>query len=345
MPRAMILGGTGLIGRAVARRLLDEGWHVALSGRGTHPVPPDLVARGAAALAVDRDAPGALGRALAGGADLLVDVVAYGAGHGRGLLALQGDLGALHVVSSASVYRDDRGRTLDTAASNGFPVLPLPVGEGQPTVEPGPASYSTRKVALERALLDGATVPLTLIRPGTVSGPSARNPREWWAIKRMLDGRTVIPLAYGGRSRFHTTSVANIAALVSAAAARPGTRILNVADPAAPTVGDIVEGVARHLAYAGRVLRLPDEGRYPATLGRTPWSVPHDIVLDTAAASAIGYEPTTTHAEALPALCDAIVAEASGRDWRDAFPAMAGYGWDPFGYAAEDAGLAAAGAA
>lgn len=345
MPRAVILGGTGFIGRAVARRLLDEGWSVALAGRGTHPVPPDLLARGAAALAVDRDEPGALGRAMGGGADLLVDVVAYGAEHGRQLLDLQGDIGALHVVSSASVYRDAAGRTLDTAAAGGFPLLPVPVGEAQPTIAPGPASYSSRKVALERVLLDGAAVPLTLIRPGTVSGPGAKNPREWWAIKRVLDQRPVIPLAYGGRSRFHTTSVDNIAALVSAAAARPGTRVLNVADPVAPTVGDIVEGVGRHLGYRGRVLRLPDEGRYPATLGRTPWSVPHDVVLDTGAAAAIGYAPRTTFADALPELCDAIVAAAAACDWRDAFPGMAASAWDPFDYAAEDAAFPAAGPA
>jgi hypothetical protein len=54
-------------------------------------------------------------------------------------------VGALVVVSSASVYRDAAGRTLDEAAASGFPELPVPIPETQPTVEPGAATYSTRK--------------------------------------------------------------------------------------------------------------------------------------------------------------------------------------------------------
>jgi hypothetical protein len=48
-------------------------------------------------------------------------------------------VGALVVVSSASVYRD-AGRTLDEAAASGFPELPVPIPETQPTVEPGAAT-------------------------------------------------------------------------------------------------------------------------------------------------------------------------------------------------------------
>jgi NAD(P)-dependent dehydrogenase (short-subunit alcohol dehydrogenase family) len=33
MPSAAIIGGTGLIGRAVARRLLPAGWQITVTGR------------------------------------------------------------------------------------------------------------------------------------------------------------------------------------------------------------------------------------------------------------------------------------------------------------------------
>jgi len=159
MPHAFILGGTGQIGQMTAEHLLDHGWTVALAHRGSHPAPVGPVARGAVVATLDRDEPGAVGGALASGADLLVDVVAYGADHAAQLLHVQADVGAPVVISSSSVYRDDSGRTLDEAAETGFPVLPEPIGEDQPTVEPGPATYSTRKVALERALLDRPRSP------------------------------------------------------------------------------------------------------------------------------------------------------------------------------------------
>jgi NAD(P)-dependent dehydrogenase (short-subunit alcohol dehydrogenase family) len=40
MPRALILGGTGAIGRATARRLLTADWRVDLTGRNPDPDAP-----------------------------------------------------------------------------------------------------------------------------------------------------------------------------------------------------------------------------------------------------------------------------------------------------------------
>ena len=39
MPRALIIGGTGAIGRATAARLLTTGWHVDLMGRDPAHMP------------------------------------------------------------------------------------------------------------------------------------------------------------------------------------------------------------------------------------------------------------------------------------------------------------------
>ena len=55
------------------------------------------------------------------------------------------------------MYADDQGRTLDEAEGvDDFPELPVPIPETQATVEPGDGTYSTKKVALERILLDTA---------------------------------------------------------------------------------------------------------------------------------------------------------------------------------------------
>lgn len=208
--RALIIGGTGQIGRAVADRLLADGWQVTVTSRGQRSLPTDLRSRGAEMAMLDREEPGALGKALADGADAVIDAVAYTESHADQLLAIEGDVGAFVVISSASVYRDEEGRTLDEASENGFPHFPNPIAENQATVDPGPETYSTRKVALERRLLDAARRPVTILRPCAIHGPWSTHPREWWFVKRILDKRATIPLAYRGESRFHTSAVANM---------------------------------------------------------------------------------------------------------------------------------------
>ena len=336
MPHAVLLGGTGQIGRAVAAPLLDLGWTVTLAHRGSRQPPHELIERGARLANLDRDHSGTLAGVLGTGADLLVDAVAYGPEHASQLLEVQADVGALVVISSASVYRDEAGRTLDEASKNGFPVLPEPLGEDQPTVEPGPQTYSTRKVALERALLDGATVPVAVLRPAAIHGPGSSHPREWWIVKRMLDRRPVIPLAYRGRSRFHTTAAANIAAAVRTVGGLPGQRVLNVADPSALAVADIARLVGSHLGYTGRLLAIDDEPQYPPLLGRTPWSVQHPFVLDTSALHALGYRPAIHYAGGVASTCDWLTATGTATDWRLLFPVLAAYPYDLFDYATED---------
>jgi nucleoside-diphosphate-sugar epimerase len=333
--KVFILGGTGQIGCAVARSLLDQGWRVVVAHRGRHPPPFELVKCGANAFMLDREQPGDLARALADGADAVIDTVAFTQLHADQLLEVQDSIGAFVVISSASVYRDAAGRTLDEARQNGFPDLPNPIPETQPTVDPGPTTYSTRKVALERRLLDRARIPITVLRPCAVHGTGSQHPREWWLVKRILDRRRAIPLAYGGSSRFHTCAADNIAALVHTALEVRGTRVLNIADPTAPSVAEIAAQIARHLAYEGAFVAGTD-GDYPPTIGATPWSVPCPYIIDIQAALDLGYIPATSYADALPAVCDWLVETAQEGDWRDRFPVLARYPRDLFDYAAED---------
>jgi nucleoside-diphosphate-sugar epimerase len=73
MPRALVLGGTGQVGAAVARRLLPAGWNVDLTGRN----PPRVEVEGARFLRSDRTNADDLRDAIGQGADLLVDNVCY----------------------------------------------------------------------------------------------------------------------------------------------------------------------------------------------------------------------------------------------------------------------------
>lgn len=333
---AFIIGGTGAIGRAVARQLLADGWQVTLASRGQRSGPADLLALGAHAMALDRDQPGALAEALAGGADAVIDTVAYDRTHADQLLEIEGDVGAYVVVSSSSVYRDERGRTLDEGRNHGFPDFSEPVTEMSATVDPGPGTYSTRKVALEQRLLDTADRPVVIIRPGMVYGNYTQHPREWWFVKRMLDRRDFIPLAYRGESRTHTSAAANIAALIATALAARTTGILNAADPEAPSVAEIGAAIADHLGYRGRFLPLDIGDDYGgAALGWTPWSLPKPFLLSMAAAAELGYKPVTSYAEAVGPYCDWL-KQHDDMNWQTAFPVLAGYPLPLFDYAAED---------
>ncbi|MER7728337.1 NAD-dependent epimerase/dehydratase family protein [Streptomyces sp. NPDC096323] len=337
---AWVLGATGQIGRAAVRSLVEDGWEVTAASRGGDR--DGSWDEGVRTAALDRDEDGALAAALGDGCDVLVDMVAYGEPHARQLTALADRIGSAVVVSSGAVYEDDRGRGFDTQGDpDGAPRYPVPLAESQATVAPGGATYATRKIRLERDLLAaGDALPVTLLRAGAVHGPYCRSPRELYFVKRALDGRARRVLAYGGTSRFHPVHAANVAELIRLAARKPGSRVLNAADPQAPTVAEIGEAVDAVLGHSARTVLMPGDAT-PEGVGETPWSSPHPIVYDMSAAEReLGYRAVTGYTQSLPETVEWIVGQLAGREWTDAYPAMLrSYGTRLFDYAAEDAWL------
>ena len=133
---------------------------------------------------------------------MLVDVAAFTVEDATQLNTLSGRLGSMVAISSASVYTDAEGRTLDEASNlETFPLFPVPIPEDQPTVAGSEETYSTRKVALERELLDGP-IRTAVIRPAAIHGPGSRLPRELFVVKRILDGRDVVVLVDNGEVAF-----------------------------------------------------------------------------------------------------------------------------------------------
>jgi NAD(P)-dependent dehydrogenase (short-subunit alcohol dehydrogenase family) len=55
---ALIVGGTGQIGRAMASDLLEHGWRVTVAHRGNRLLPNDLIERGAQVVIFDREKAG-----------------------------------------------------------------------------------------------------------------------------------------------------------------------------------------------------------------------------------------------------------------------------------------------
>ncbi|GCD20417.1 NAD-dependent epimerase/dehydratase family protein [Cellulomonas algicola] len=337
MRTALVVGGTGQVGRAVVPALVADGWQVRVLSRGSRQDAATVEGWGATSVVGDRHDPDVRDRALAGGVDVVVDVVGYDDRDATAWLAARDRIGSAVVVSSAAVYVDGAGDGFETDA---FGTFPVPLDESQPTVEAGRDTYATGKVGLERAWLD-SDVPTTALRAAAIHGPGCVQPREWTFVRRVLDGRDVRVLAYDGLSRFQTVATSVLADLVRLAAAQPADRVLNAADPDAPTVAEIARVVDATLGAESSTVTFagPPQGN----LGLTPWAVPHPLVLDTGLAGReLGHVARGGYADTAPDGIHWLVDEAARRDWREAFPGfvrMEAMG-DFFDYAAEDAYLA-----
>ena len=177
--------------------------------------------------------------------------------HGEQLNGLAGLAGSLVVISSASVYADDEGRALDGESE---PAASCPSRSPRRSARRSQATRRTRRGrrSSSRRCSEGP-LPSTLVRACAIHGPGAKLPRELYFVKRAHDGRRRVALAFNGESRFHTTSVANLAELIRLAAAQPGDRALNAGDPDPPTTLEICHGDRRRTRL--RVRARPAAGR------------------------------------------------------------------------------------
>ena len=321
MPRALVLGGTGQVGAAVARRLLATGWDVDLTGRN----PPRLEVEGARFIRSDRSDPNDLRTAFGAGADLLVDNVCYTAEHARLVLPFAAEAGSTVMLSSKAVYVDAAGNHTN---SDVRPHFDGPIPETQPTMAPGDMPYNSRegyganKVAAEHVFIDSG-LPVTIIRPSKVHGPGAAHPREWHFVKRVLDRRQTVLLAHRGEGSDHPTAAANIAALIEVAAAKSGQRILNCADPDTPNALEIARTIAGQLRHEWEEVLV--DGDEP---GGHPWDVLPPLALDMTAAAELGYVAAGDYAATVADEVDWLVATRAPPD--EEFFARS------FDYAAED---------
>jgi nucleoside-diphosphate-sugar epimerase len=324
---AFVLGGTGMIGRAVVPQLLERGYEVTIGSRKPASLPD-----GVRHVTVDRKGPDGLG-AITGDFDVFVDVIAYDGTHGRQLCELEGRIGSLVFISSASVYADDTERML--AGSDFEPTLPI--DETRPVVAAAPdgSDYAGGKVAIENTLLEEEPAPVTILRPGAVFGPGDQASREWHFVKRVLDGRKDVALAFGGKTIFHPVSSANVASMVALAADLPGSRIVNCGDPEPWTVREICDGVAQIMNHDWRVHII--DGPPESTIGDTPWSAPYPFVMDLSVAqNELGFAGVVPFGDWLATTCRWLVEATRDRPWEEVLPRAALYYPHQFDYAAED---------
>lgn len=312
---------------------------MVVAGRNPNRLSGELRALGVRFVGCDRgDLAGLRAIVGSGGHDLLVDCLCFTASDGIALLDLADGIGSTVMISTKAVYVDSAGSNVNSPTPPRFPV---PITENQSVMAPGIGDpmigegYGSHKVAAEQTVLDSG-LPVTVLRPSKIHGPGGSHPREWFFVKRCLDRRPAVLLADRGRGIDQTTAAANLAALVEVVAHDPGRRVLNSADPDAPSVLEISRTIARHLDHSFDE-HLLDSDADPI-LGVHPWMAAEPIVLDTSAATALGYVPVGNYSETVGGAVRWMTRNAKSDTTKGAILPDADNDWfqGMFDYAGED---------
>ena len=195
--RALVVGGSRFVGRAIAQRLLADGHQVSLLRRGASAPPfPGLTE-----FLGDRSRP-EVWRSLPSGAswDLVVDCCAYTAEDTRRAVeALRGRVGRFVNIGTGQVYlvlKDAPAPTPESAFDGVLMDRPADPGEG------GAWDYGVGKREGEKVLFGAKDFPFTTLRLPVIQGPRDHKFRLHAYVRRVLDGGPVLlPKERSGRLR------------------------------------------------------------------------------------------------------------------------------------------------
>ncbi|MDA3875011.1 MAG: NAD-dependent epimerase/dehydratase family protein [Kiritimatiellae bacterium] len=192
MRTALIIGGTGLLGRGIAAELLQNGIAVTVLTRGEKPLPTEIA--GCDQVFADRKQPGSLENALKDRVfDCVVDCAAYDRVDAeQAVNLLSGNVGHYWFISTDFVYDAD-------------PAACFPVREDAKKNQGLP--YASGKVEAEELLCRAARekkFPVTILRPPHILGvgrPAGCDPaaggRDAQLVQRLKAGETLPLLANG----------------------------------------------------------------------------------------------------------------------------------------------------
>jgi nucleoside-diphosphate-sugar epimerase len=184
------------------------------------------------------------------------------------------------------------------------------------------------KILVERAFQSDPELPATILRLPMVYGPGDPAHRTFQYLKRMGDGRTMVPIEQSAaRWRGPLGYVEDVgAAIALAVASRAATgRVYNIAEPDVRSTADFIREIGQAAGWSGQIVELP-KGALPG-----PWDAyrtEQQVITDSERIRReLGYRETVSRAEALRRTIE----------WERAHPP------DPlpaFDYAAEDRALA-----
>jgi nucleoside-diphosphate-sugar epimerase len=302
--RVLILGGTGLTGPFIVRRLASLGHEVTLFHRGEHKAElPDTVRRIYGSM---DDLPRALRDAEA---DVVIHMWALTERHARVFLdRFRGFAGRAVVISSGDVYRAfGKLKRLEEG-----PPDPVPLDEEAPLrASRYPEGGDYDKVLVEQALLAQSELPVTILRFPAVYGPNDSHRFGQW-LRPMLEGvsELKVPEDFAGWRWTHgyAENVAEAAVLTAVNPVASG-RIYNAGEAETPTWSERLMELGRAAGWRGRI--VPERAAGPLRFE-------HELVMDTRRIRAeLGYREVVEQAVGYRRTVEWEVLSARLRNVRD----------------------------
>ena len=263
--RALVLGGTGWLGRAIVEDLLGSGADVTCLARGKSGAPPG----GARFVRVDRRLLGAY-ELVRGEWDEVIELSYEPDLVESALDALADSAAHWTLVSTVSVYdRNDEPGADESAA-----VV-------EPTIL---TEYADAKVAAERATAARLGSRLLIGRPGLIVGPGDPSDRfGYWPARLSRTGPVLTPTT---SDRFvQVIDVADLAAWIGQAGQAGHTGVINAVGETIPMI-DFYRSVASVTGFDGQLIEVEDSAlvshgvRYWAGPRSLPlWLPPSDAAL------------------------------------------------------------------
>jgi nucleoside-diphosphate-sugar epimerase len=309
--RVLIIGGTGFIGPHITRELIRREHHVTVFHRGRTAVPP-----GAREIVGDRQQLTKSAdnlRALA--PDVVVDVVLSSGRQARELMnVFRGHARRVVALSSMDVYR----ACGVTHRLEEGPLESLPLRAETSALRTKLETYPPAqvqvlqqifgwlddeydKIPVEREVVGHGELPGTVVRLPMVYGPRDPLHRFHPIVKRIVDGRRVIPFS-ADMAQWRATKgyVEDVGAAIVAAAVvdRATGRIYNVGEADTLTELEWAQQVARALNWDGEFKLMPDD-RLPAHLRAPGNTAQHWIGDTTRIREELGFRETITREEAI----------------------------------------------
>jgi nucleoside-diphosphate-sugar epimerase len=320
---ALLIGGTGPTGPAIAAGLETRGFDVTLLHSGRHEVPE--VAKFRHVHGDVFSEPG-LRDALA---DQSFDVVIASYGRLRSIAEVLKDrAGHLLSIGGAPVYRGFFDPAVHTP-----PGLPVPAREdsAHATEEEDGKSY---RIARTERLLFEAHPAATHFRYPYVYGPRQLAPREWCVVRRILDQRPLIILPDDGLSLIPFGYVDNLAHALLLAVDHPQAsqgEIFNCGDDEKLTIRQVVELVTDELGHGWELVGMPAHLAVPARPLMMNYRSTHRVLDTSKLRERLGYRDVVPARQAVRRTARWLVRNR---------PAPGGYEesalQDPFDYLAED---------
>ena len=310
--RALVIGGTGFIGRFVVPQLLEGGHDVAVVRRRESAKPlPD----GARSIHADRhDLAASAGVLRAFAPDVVVDLI-LSSGRQAGTLmdVFRSHAARIVAASSIDVYR---AMHIVHRQEEG-PLEPLPLREDSALRAKlhayPPEVLATLfdifpwldseydKIPVERAVLGDAELPGTVLRLPMIYGPGDSRDRFFPILKRIDDRRPVIVLPRSvAEWRSPRGYVENVAAAITLAATSDHARgrIYNVAEAESFSELEWARLIAEATGWRGELVVLEDE-EAPASVRMAENLAQHLTVDTTRIRSELGYREPVAREEAI----------------------------------------------